>query len=135
MDKDKQPGISFDGIMLVKENFWRDYDVPEDTKPDFKINMGWNVKDNIYFVELSTILRLLHDGKETLKLENTFVGIFSIVNDKENMEIEAYVKNNAPALMFPYIREHISTITQKSGIRPILLPPINILALIKQSEK
>ncbi len=40
MDKDKQPGISFDCIMLVKEEFWRDLDVPENSTPDLQIGMG-----------------------------------------------------------------------------------------------
>ena len=31
MDKAKQPGIKFNGIILVEEEFWRDYDVPEDS--------------------------------------------------------------------------------------------------------
>ncbi|XZK49641.1 protein-export chaperone SecB (plasmid) [Clostridium perfringens] len=32
--------------------------------------------------------------------------------------------------MFPYIREHITSVTQKAGIQPIVLPPINIRALL-----
>ncbi|MGI6649727.1 MAG: protein-export chaperone SecB [Bacillota bacterium] len=31
--------------------------------------------------------------------------------------------------MFPYIREHISTVTQKAGVKPVLLAPINVLAI------
>ena len=42
MDEKRQPGISFDGIILAKENFWRDYSVPEEATPDMSINVGWN---------------------------------------------------------------------------------------------
>lgn len=134
MDKNKQPGISFNSIMLVKEGFWRDYDVPEETIPDFNIGFGWSVQENNYIVELSTSLRLLHQEQEKLKLDSTFIGVFSVIDNNENMNIEEYIKSNSAALMFPYIREHISTITQKAGIRPVLLPPINVVALIKKSE-
>ncbi|KZL94194.1 protein-export chaperone SecB [Clostridium magnum] len=133
MDKNKQPGISFDNIILVKENFWRDYDVPEDSKLDFQIGTGWDIKDNSYYVELSSTITLISADKEALKLENTFVGVFSVIKGSENMNIEDYIRNNSAALMFPYMREHIATITQKSGIKPILLPPVNILALIQQN--
>ncbi|QXE18378.1 protein-export chaperone SecB [Clostridium sp. 001] len=133
MDKNKQPGIRFDDIILVKENFWRDYNVPQDSKVDFQIGTGWNMNGNSYSVELSSTLRLISDDKEVLKLENTFVGAFSVIEGSENMDIEDYIRNNSAALMFPYIREHISTMTQKSGIKPILLPPINILALIQHN--
>lgn len=135
MDKNKQPGISFNSIMLVKEEFWRDYSVPEETTPDFNIGLGWSVQESNYIVELTTSLRLLHEDKEKLKLDSTFIGVFSIIEDNENMNIEEYIKNNSVALMFPYVREHISTITQKSGIKPVLLPPINVIALIKQLGK
>lgn len=135
MDKSKQPGISFDSIMLVKESFWRDYVVPENSKLDFQIGMGWNHEDGEYFVELDTILTLIYEEKEVLKLESTFVGVFSLIEERQNMDIQEYIKNYSPGLMFPYIREHISNITQKSGSKPILLPPINVIALINQSEK
>lgn len=134
MDKDKQPGINFKSITLVKEEFWRDYNVPEETTPDINIGFGWSVQENDYVVELSTTLRLLHQEQEKLKLDTTFIGVFSVIENNENMNIEEYIKSNSVALMFPYIREHISTITQKSGIRPVLLPPINVVALIKRSE-
>lgn len=37
--------------------------------------------------------------------------------------------------MFPYIREHISTVTQKAGIKPVLLAPINVLAMLRETEE
>lgn len=135
MDKDKQPGISFDSIMLVKEDFLRGYNVPEDSTPSFEVGMSWDINGSNYIVSLSTVFKLMYEEEEVLKLESEFVGLFSIVKSSSNMDIEQYVKNNSAALMFPYIREHISAITSKSGIKPVLLPPINILALVKNLDK
>jgi preprotein translocase subunit SecB len=135
MDKDKQPGIRFDSIMLVKEEFLREPNVPEEAVPDFNIGMGWSNQDNNYIVEINTTLKLIYEGKETLKLDNTFVGIFSVIESSENMNLEDFIKNNSAAIMFPYIREHISSVTQKSGVKPVLLPPINIIALLKKSDE
>lgn len=96
---------------------------------------NWDKKDDKKCVsELITSLVLKSDEKEVLKLESTFVGTFSIINDSENMSIEEYTKGYSPALMLPYIREHISSITQKAGVKPVLLPPINILALINEPK-
>jgi preprotein translocase subunit SecB len=135
MDKSKQPGISFDSIILVKEEFWRDHNVPEESIPDFKIGMGWSIQGINYIVEVSISFKLLYEDKEKLKLDSTFVGSFSVIENNENMNMEEYIKNNSVALMFPYVREHISAITQKSGIKPVLLPPMNVVALIKQLDK
>jgi preprotein translocase subunit SecB len=134
MDKDKQPGIRFNGIILVEEKFWRDYIIPEDAKLDLKLESGNNKLDNSYNVELKAILRLIKDDKETLTLESRFVGFFTVIKGSENMDIDEYIKNNAPALMFPYVREHISAITIKAGIKPILVPPLNMRALLKKQQ-
>lgn len=132
MDKTKQPGIRFDGIILVEEKFWRDYVIPEDTKLDLKIESGSSKLDNSYNIELKSILRLIKEDKEALILESKFIGFFSVIEGDENMDIDEYIKNNAPALMFPYIREHISAITIKAGMKPILVPPLNMKALLNK---
>lgn len=135
MDKDKQPGIRFDSIMLVKEEFWRNPNVPDDVSPDFKIGMEWNNQNNNYIVEITTTLKLIHEDNEVLNMKSTFVGIFSVIENSENMDKEDFVNNNSEAIMFPYIREHITSITQKSGVRPVLLPPINVVALLKNRKE
>lgn len=134
MDKNKQPGISFDSIMLVKEEFWRDLDVPANSTPDLQIQMEWGKQDDNYIVELNSVLNLQHEEIDKLKLSCTFVGVFSVIEDCENMNIVDFIKDNSAAIMFPYIREHISTVTQKAGVMPILLPPINVIALLNKSD-
>jgi len=131
MDKMKQPGISFDGIILAKENFWRDYNVPEDATPDLAINVNWNNQGKDWLTEFSFTLQMMDNEKEVLKLESTFIGFFSVVEGEENMRMEQFMKNHSPALMFPYIREHITTVTQKAGVKPVLLAPVNVLAMLK----
>ncbi|HHY59392.1 MAG TPA: hypothetical protein GX504_02135 [Clostridia bacterium] len=86
-------------------------------------------------MELSFALRLVVDGRDVLRLEGAFVGFFSVIKGSENMEMERFMEAHAPALMFPYIREHISTVTQKAGVKPVLLPPLNIKALVKTAEE
>lgn len=136
MDKTKQPGISFDAIILVKENFWRDHIVPDNPELIFSVdmNVNTNIEEGNSNTQLIATLTMKNEEKEVLKLESTFIGIFSVDRENKNMDMEHYLKNNSPALMFPFIREHIATITQKSGVGPVLLPPINILALINQNN-
>lgn len=134
MDKTKQPGISFDSIILVEETFWRDFNVPADSEIEFNVEMVINIQENNSNTQLITTLRMKSEEKEVLKLSSTFVGLFSINKGNENMDLEHYLRNNSPALMFPFIREHIATITQKSGVGPVLLPPINIIALVNNKE-
>lgn len=134
MDKTKQPGINFNGILLVEEKFWRNHEVPDNPEILFDIEMNLNIQEENCNTQLISTLIMKNETEEVLKLESTFVGLFSINKENENMDMEHYLKNNSPALMFPYIREHIAMITQKSGVGPVLLPPMNIIALINKNN-
>lgn len=130
MDKSKQPGINFDGIILVREEFWRDYIVPDDVDMDIKFEASNQAIHDSATVEIRSILRLITEGRDVVKLESTFVGFFSADEHKGNMDLGDYIKNNSSALMFPYIREHITAVTSKAGINPIMLPPLNLVAIL-----
>ena len=42
---------------------------------------------------------------------------------------------NAPAIMFPYIRAYVSTLTSLSGIPTIILPTLNVESVGKQLKE
>ncbi|OOP74578.1 hypothetical protein CBEIBR21_06560 [Clostridium beijerinckii] len=132
MDLDKQPGISFDGIFLLTENFYRIPSMPDKLKIDINFSMVLNSSNDSFSNELTTnLVCFSEDNEKVLNFEFTFVGIFSVISEEKNMDIKHFMEHNSPAIIFPYIREHITNITQKAGINPILLPPVNILAMTK----
>ncbi len=53
------------------------------------------------------------------------IGIFSIQN-QPNQDL---IHKNAIAIMFPYVRSYVSTISTQPGMMPIVIPAINITAL------
>lgn len=61
---------------------------------------------------------------KSIQIEVKSIGYFefdAVIEDKEQL----FAKQNAPAMLFPYIRAHISALTGLSGISPIILPTIN----------
>jgi preprotein translocase subunit SecB len=64
--------------------------------------------------------------------EISYIGIFGSLEGSENMSLEEFLANNAAALLMPYIRESISSFSAKAGLPVVYLPPINIVALMKQ---
>lgn len=56
--------------------------------------------------------------------------IFS--NQQGNMDM---FEKNTIAIMFPYIRSYISIITTQPGMNPIVLPAMNIAAMINDKKK
>lgn len=136
MDLSKQPGISFKGILLARESFNREpeYTFNANTTVDFSYNYYMSEEKKDYYAKLTATVKSFSEHKEILSLSCTFIGIFAEIDGEKNMEIEEYMKKAAPALMIPFVREHISSITLKAGIKPILINPINVIALLKNAD-
>ncbi len=62
---------------------------------------------------------------DSFAIEVSVVGIFSFEEECTTEEKKMLVEINAPAILFPYVRAHISALTSISGIPPIILPTIN----------
>lgn len=131
MDENKQPGINFDGIILKELNFSRNPTIPK--KPNLNVDFEKSIslspeKDKLVY-ELSCTIK---DQHKSFGLKCSMVGIFSIIKDSINMDLEHFSKNNAPALIFPYIRETVASTTLKAGLPSVLLPPLNIHAIFNK---
>lgn len=52
---------------------------------------------------------------------------------EENQKfLDKYINVNVAAMIFPFVREHLATTTMKSGITPIIIPPINFVEKYKE---
>ena len=59
-------------------------------------------------------------------------GKFSVAIDNLNEQTaNMLIEKNTIAIMFPYVRSYISTITSIPNMSPIVLPPINVNKLIE----
>ncbi len=133
MDNSKQPGIQFESIILTDLTFSRNPTILQ--KPELKIEFQSTIsfsenKERLIY-KLSCSVQDIH---KSFNLTCSMVGIFSVIPESPNMDLEYFAKNNAPALMFPYIREIIATTTLKAGLASVLLPPLNIHAIINRKE-
>ncbi|MBR0282842.1 MAG: protein-export chaperone SecB [Oscillibacter sp.] len=60
-------------------------------------------------------------------------GYFIMENNPVGIDILS--KQNATAIIFPYVRSQIALLTAQPEIEPIVLPPFNIAAMVTQAEK
>ncbi len=100
--------------------------------PSSKLSISFSPKGLIKPKESTFQLTLgvkIEDENNTLLIDITAESdyIFDSEVDKETLKNLFYI--NAPALLFPYIRAYISTLTNLSGIKPITLPTLNLSAL------
>ena len=118
-------------IILLESNFKRNAEisyVDEEFKSNIDIHIGNQLKDDMLFVELSlTYFSGIGKNKE-IQAFIKMVGVFKCPKDAA-LSIETFSRINAPAILFPFIRENLASVSMKAGINPILLPPVNFVKL------
>ncbi|MEA1971953.1 MAG: protein-export chaperone SecB [Candidatus Cloacimonadota bacterium] len=135
MNEKQQPGIKFENIYLIEDSFKRIPIISQrlDIKLDFDIER--HIEKGKSFIKLKTYLNLINEKNENeVEIEFSYIANFKEIKGNENMKIADFLENNAPALMFPYIRQHIHNKTTIAGLKPLILPPINIVALLNERK-
>ena len=71
------------------------------------------------------------DGKDSLKriVEIECNALFRFATKIEFEEIPSYFYGNSIAIVFPYIRAFISTVTLQANYQPLVLPTMNLSSL------
>jgi preprotein translocase subunit SecB len=99
---------------------------PQDISNDLHVNFGYtndlSVNDNVILEMEANIV----DDKENLKIHLIAKGYFEFKDELNDVQRANFININAPAILFPYIRAYISTLTALSGINPLILPTLNL---------
>ncbi len=139
MEEKKETGIGFLGIYLTKLHF-EPYPVIEkgkNMKIDFNLNNVFVPGTQQLQSTLSVKMELINDekgGEKTFVLEASVLGLFEEQQDSA-VKLNDFSELQAPALLFPYLREVISSVTAKSVVGLLILPPMNVPALLKAQKK
>ncbi len=101
-------------------------------KSSKKLSLGFTPKGFINKEEATFQLHLgvkIEDENKSFKVEIDAVANYTF-NNKTGLEnLGNFFYINAPALLFPYVRAYISTLTNLSGFEPINLPTLNMTKL------
>ncbi|MHB1679963.1 MAG: protein-export chaperone SecB [bacterium] len=140
MKKNEQQGISFDKIIFEKINVeinpeFKLEDVGKGLDVDISLNANVNIDKSrkLLVLELETTI-FKNTENRPFNIFIKAIGFFSVKDEADVPILEEFSKINAPDLMFPFVRETIADLTLKTGYPPLLLPPINIVALIGKSR-
>lgn len=123
----KKSEFQFDGYKVTKSLF--ELENVSDSNVELIINIkpsGVLDKENAsFFLKLSTFIS---DKSKILNIEVETVGFFTY-SIENNDDLEKFLYMNAPAILFPYIRSYISTLSTLSGLSPIVLHTLNLTSL------
>ena len=96
-----------------------------------KINLAFSpsgIIDNNTKTFKLTLQTEVSDENSSFKISVCAIGFFKY-RASEIDEVMPFFSGNAPAILFPYIRAYLSSLSALSGIPLILLPTINMTGL------
>ena len=114
--------LLFDEITFNRVNF--------KSKNDLQVEFGFafNKRENGEFV---SSIRIIGTKKDEYNFVVRASGYFQISEAVEDSNI--LIQQNAIAIVFPYIRSQISLLTAQPEVDPVILPPMNIAQMVKES--
>ncbi len=90
-------------------------------------------KDNNRFVEVVLKIRLKNEN-ETLRFSLVVKGGFEADKEMKDELFKQMYNINAPAILFPYARAIISTVSAQAGIPQLIIPLVNFVAIQQKKE-
>lgn len=120
--------FQFTGFKIIESHIIRDenLELSQDIKIGFNPRGKINRTENTYKILLGVIVK---DENDAFKANIEVIGYYKFPDAIEQDLLDKYFYTNAPAILFPYVRAYISTLTNLSGIDIITLPTLNLSAL------
>ena len=123
---DYESPLVLKNIIITEGHFKRNEDSLENL--ELKVGVSHDVErlsEREYKITLE-----LNVAEEKLSV---FVKGMAIFETKQ--ENQMLIERNTLAIMFPYFRSYVSTLTTQPGMTPIVLPAMNIMTMLAQKEK
>lgn len=94
----------------------------------FSVSIGANISDATI---KKVSVRITGEKKDEYTFEIQATGYFVYSGNVD----DTIIQQNAVAIVMPYIRSEVSILTAQPGIEPVVLPPFNIIEMMKKSKK
>lgn len=120
----------------LEYKFNKDFDFRELQKVQMNNDFSRNIEkidDNTVAVRLKVDVHSEDEKLSPFSIKAEIEGIF-LLNEWEKPALLPLIHNNTIAILFPFLRALVSTITANANIPPYNLPIINILALFNDEK-
>ena len=121
--------MAFENIQFARDTASSAQNV--DYNMEFTREVSAGEDGNHFLVKLTANLK--SKESETIRIKITLVGYFICCCEDEALKMKL-INYNSIAILFPYIRSQISLITAQPDLTPVVLPPVNIVAMFEETE-
>lgn len=119
----------FDKISFVRKGF------ESDSEPIYSFEISARKKNNADIYKVTIIMSVKKEREYDIEI--SLSGFFSINNSalEDGIDIPELISKNTVAILMPYMRSELTLLTAQPGMESIVMPPININAMMEQAQK
>ena len=97
--------------------------VNEDLTVEFSQEGAECIENNLYKHTLGVDIM---DKNNVMRIKVVVIGLFEFDRDVDEKLKSTFFNSSAPAILFPYVRAYVTTLTGLSGVYPVILPTLNL---------
>lgn len=126
--------FQFLGYKILKSSIELEETISENSGLEigFKTSGTVNKKDLTFDLNLKVMIK---NSENSLNIEINSIGNFKFEPVEDIGDISNFFYTNASAILFPYIRAYIGTLTNLSGLKAINLPTLNLTNLAEDLKQ
>lgn len=105
-------------------------------QPNIELNLSFNsekIDEGIYQTVLHAVINAKIGAEQMFLIEIDQVGIFQMRNIPQD-QFEILHNIECPNILFPYLREAVTDLTNRAGFAPVILAPVNFAYLYQQKQ-
>ena len=112
-----------------------DFNIPNDAELSISFNPSgvFHSKEARYDLMFDVTVGCNETNTEVIKI--SCEASFSFDNKISIAEIPEYFYPNCLAIVFPYVRAFVSTISLQANVQPVVLPTINLMGLTEELKE
>lgn len=139
MKENEISGFLVESIALTHVEFVRAENIAKNsvTKPIINLSLENKVTKTIARCKQTVYVDVINekDGESLANIEVTVLGVFKKRSKDSELNIEQFAALNAHAIIYPFVREHISNLSLKAGIGVVMLPSVNFAAFFENRKQ
>ena len=123
-------------LSIISPNSPEVFTKSQNNKPDIQISIDIDAKklsDLAYEVTLK--IKAEADSGKLFKIFSNYAGIFTFDENDAKEDLGKTLLIDCPNLLFPFLRNIISSITTDSGFSALMLDPIDFQALYEKRKE
>ncbi len=106
-------------------------------QPNIELNLSFNsekIDEGVFQTVLHAVINAKIGEEQMFLIEIDQVGIFQMRNIPQD-QFDLLHNIECPNILFPYLREAVSDLTNRAGFAPVILAPVNFAYLYQQKQQ